>query len=118
MTKQLNELVLHNRAHATTLWINRLFDVIEAEDTEARIDLSCGERELIIVADTHTVFHIDIAADYSTLELRSPLSGLTVFTPSDSGKDWVSRSKVTLTVMLATELNYHTGGEFTLNLGS
>jgi frataxin-like iron-binding protein CyaY len=116
MTIQITEQQLAHQAHATTLWINRLFDVIEAEDTEARIDISCGERELIIVADTNTIFHLEVATDYASCELRSPISGVTVFTPHPSGNDWVSRSKVTLTVMLAMELNHHTGGEFTLNI--
>jgi frataxin len=100
-----------------TIWLEELFELLEAEDDEALLDIDLEEGVMKIVVDSENTFVISKHAPSKQLWLSSPLSGGLHFDAADEeGSDWELQDGRRLSAILVEELLQLTGQEFTANI--
>ncbi len=97
-------------------WLNQMFEILEAEDDEAVLDIDLEEGIMTIDVDEDNTFVISKHAPSKQLWLSSPLSGGLHFDATDGGTDWSLQDGRRLSVVLAEELQQLTGHTFTPNV--
>lgn len=101
---------------AATTWLNELFELLELEDAEAKLDLRMDDGEMDITIDEEQKVSLTAQSSSNELVMVSPLSGTLHFTPIEEGADWTLDDGRRLSVVLSEELKQLTGEEFTPNV--
>jgi frataxin len=96
-------------------WLEALFELLEVEDVEARLDIDLEEGVMTIIVDDETTLIVSKHAPSKQLWLSSPISGGLHFSAVDGGKDWALDDGRRLSIVLAEELKHLSGEEFSPN---
>ncbi len=108
-----DESAFHDAADA---WLEALFELLETEDAEARLDIELEGGVMQIVTDEKTTLVVSKHAPTRQLWLSSPISGGLHFSGMEGGKDWALKDGRQLSVVLSEELHQLTGEEFSPNV--
>ncbi len=101
---------------AADTWLDQLFELLESEDAEAKLDIDLEEGVMEIAVDEDHTFVLSKHAPSVQLWLSSPLSGGLHFDPVDEGSDWTLNDGRRLSIVLSEELKHLTGEEYTPNV--
>jgi iron donor protein CyaY len=99
-----------------TNWMESLFELLESEDDEAKLDIDLEEGVMKITIDDENIFVISKHIASKQLWLSSPISGGLHFDPVDEGADWELNNGVRLSDIIVEELLQLTGQEFSANV--
>jgi frataxin len=108
-----DESSFHDAADA---WLEALFELLEAQDVEALLDIELEGGVMTIITDVKTHLILTKHAPSQQIWLASPISGGLHFSPINGGSDWALRDGRQLSVVLVEELLQLTGEEFTPNV--
>jgi iron donor protein CyaY len=97
-------------------WLEALFELLESEDVEARLDIDLQGGVMQIVTDEKTTIVISKHVPTHQLWLASPISGGLHFSALANGADWSLKDGRQLSVVLSEELHQLTGEEFSPNV--
>ncbi len=99
-----------------TNWMEALFELLESEDDEAKLDIDLEEGVMKITVDDENIFVISKHMPSKQLWLSSPMSGGLHFDCIDEGADWELSNGVRLSDIIVEELLQLTGQEFSANV--
>jgi iron donor protein CyaY len=97
-------------------WLESLFDLLEDEDDEARLDIDFDSGVLKIAIDVENILIVSKHSPSKQIWLSSPISGGLHFDAIDDGSDWGLKDGTRLSDLLVQELFELTGQTFTPNV--